>query len=314
MESVKFLRTYLLCFFLFLIVIVVVIIMLPDGLPEYTSKPAEYDWNAPDSNRLPHTPEANLIRYGRELIANTAFYLGPNGKVAKISNGMNCQNCHLDAGTRFMGNNYAAVYAGYPVFRARSGTDETIYKRINDCLERSLNGAPLDTGSREIRAMYAYMKWLGEKVPKKIKPAGTGIAVRGQQVYRQRCERCHGINGAGQVSPDSTGYAYPPLWGAHSFNTGAGLYRLSRFAGYVKFNMPYNNSPDSATLTDAEAWDVAAFVNSRPRPHKTFPADWPNISLKPVDHPFAPYADSFPEAQHKYGPFTPIEIQKKKKP
>jgi thiosulfate dehydrogenase len=59
-------------------------------------------------------------------------------------------------------------------------------------------------------------------------------------------------------------------------------------------------------LTDTEAWDVAAFINSRPRPQKTFTGDWPDISRKPFDHPFGPYTDSFSESQHKYGPFTPI--------
>lgn len=69
-------------------------------------------------------------------------------------------------------------------------------------------------------------------------------------------------------------------------------------------------------LTNEEAWDVAAFVNSLPRPSKTFKEDWPDISKKPFDHPFGPYADTFSQQQHKYGPFKPIikvreEINKK---
>ena len=59
-------------------------------------------------------------------------------------------------------------------------------------------------------------------------------------------------------------------------------------------------------LTDEEAWDVAAFVNSQPRPKADLKKDWPNISAKPVDHPFGPYTDGFSEEQHKYGPFQPI--------
>src|SRR6478735_12110529 len=71
-------------------------------------------------------PEDSLTRYGHELVANTSYYLGPKGKIAKISNGMNCQNCHLDAGTFPFGNNYRAVVSTYPKFRARSGRLETI--------------------------------------------------------------------------------------------------------------------------------------------------------------------------------------------
>ncbi len=52
---------------------------------------------------------------------------------------------------------------------------------------------------------------------------------------------------------------------------------------------------------------MAAFVNSMPRPpHPFLQVDWPDIAKKPFDHPFGPYADPFPEHQHKYGPFQPI--------
>jgi thiosulfate dehydrogenase len=63
-------------------------------------------------------------------------------------------------------------------------------------------------------------------------------------------------------------------------------------------------------LTDEQAWDVAAFVNSQPRPQKDLSKDWPNIASKPIDHPFGPFADGFSEAQHKYGPFKPIKDKK----
>jgi thiosulfate dehydrogenase len=58
---------------------------------------------------------------------------------------------------------------------------------------------------------------------------------------------------------------------------------------------------------------VAAFVNSQPRPKKDLSSDWPDISKKPVDHPFGPYADGFIEERHKYGPFGPIADARKKK-
>ena len=70
-------------------------------------------------------------------------------------------------------------------------------------------------------------------------------------------------------------------------------------------------------LTDEEAWDIAAFINSQPRPSKDLSKDWPKISGKPYDHPFGPFADTFSETQHKFGPFKPIDDfkkeQKKKK-
>jgi thiosulfate dehydrogenase len=287
------------------------------------SKEKDKLWMTPDLASIPGTEEGKEISYGRELIAHTSKYLGPKGSLIHISNGMNCQNCHLDAGTKPFGNNYSAVASSYPKFRERSGSIENIYKRVNDCFERSLNGQALDTLSREMQAIKAYIVWLGKDVPKKEKPKGAGITElaymkracdkeKGKLIYEQKCRSCHAEEGQGKLNADGISYQYPPLWGEHSYNTGAGLYRLSRFAGYVKSNMPQGASWDNPQLSDEEAWDVAAFVNSQPRPQKDLSKDWPKISGKPIDHPFGPYADSFTEEQHKYGPFEPIAALKNK--
>ena len=115
-------------------------------------------FQAPDPLSIKAENDAQLIQYGRDLIAHTSDYLGPNGLVKPISNGMNCQNCHIEAGSKPFGNNYTAVAATYPKFRARSGTAETIYKRVNDCFQRSLNGQALDSTSHEMLAIEAYIK------------------------------------------------------------------------------------------------------------------------------------------------------------
>jgi thiosulfate dehydrogenase len=71
--------------------------------------------------------------------------------------------------------------------------------------------------------------------------------------------------------------------------------------------MPLGVSYPESQLTDEEAWDVAAYINSMPRPSKDLSKDWPDISKKPLDHPFGPFADGFDEKQHKFGPFKPIK-------
>jgi thiosulfate dehydrogenase len=282
----------------------------------------EMPWQAPDWNTIPHTEAGDQIRYGRDLIARTAWYLGPKGKVAHLSNGMSCQNCHLAAGTKPWGNNYSAVAATYPKYRERSGTVESIEKRVNDCLERSLNGKALDSNSREMRAIVAYMHWLGAHVPKGKKPLGVGITSlknlqrpadpeKGKIVFMDKCQVCHGADGAGQRDTIAgSGYLYPPLWGPASYNIGAGLYRLSRMAGYVKDNMPFGVSHGNSQLSDEQAWDVAAYINAQPHPNKDLSKDWPQKNTKPVDYPFGPYADSFSAQQHKFGPFDPIQQAK----
>jgi thiosulfate dehydrogenase len=315
--------------FLFVTVVFVVIKEL-----QVNNKPADHFaanqpvneyWESPSlfTEKIEPGENREQLVYGEDLIANTSRYLGPKGSIAQITNGMNCQNCHLNAGTKPFGNNYSAVASTYPKFRERSGSNESIEKRVNDCMERSLNGSALDSNSKEMRAMVAYIKWLGKYVKKGEKPKGAGITdlkfldraaspATGKIVYITHCQTCHGSNGEGVMDAGKISFAYPPLWGEHSYNNGAGLFRLSRFAGYVKDNMPFAATTDHfhPQLTDEEAWDVAAFVNSQPRPQKDLSKDWPDITVKPVDHPFGPYADGFTEQQHKYGPFEPIKKAK----
>ena len=309
---------------LFLIILIVILQYLVEERPGPallgSNIPGDSAWNAP-SLYFDHELEGSereMVIYGEALVEQTSRYLGPNGSVRQISNGMNCQNCHLDAGTRPWGNNYGAVASTYPKFRARSGSVEDIPKRVNDCFERSLNGQPLDSSSYEMRSIVAYLNWLGKDIQKGSKPHGSGLApvlyldraadpLKGKEVYAIQCQSCHGVDGEGVRNPDGS-FLYPPLWGTNSYNDGAGLYRISKFASYIKSNMPFNlASHASPKLTDEEAWDVAAFVNSQPRPHKDQSQDWKDISQKAVDEPFGPYADGFTEKQHKYGPFKPIE-------
>lgn len=290
-----------------------------DMSPATTTVPANLQWVIPDTSELTNTSEAQLIRYSRSLIVNTAYYFGPKGVIANKSNGLNCQSCHLNAGTKLFGYNFSVVSTGYPRFKARSGTVETIVKKVDDCFERSLNGKKIDSNSREMKAFIAYFEWIGKNVKKGTKPQGWGVeelpflnraadTVRGRMVYASKCEACHGKNGMGVLNAAGTAYTYPPLWGRYSYNIGASIYTISKFAGYVKNNMPFVSSYKNKRLTNQEAWDVAAFVNSQYHPFKNISADWPNLSTKPYDYPFGPYADHlFTKEQRKYGPFAQIE-------
>jgi thiosulfate dehydrogenase len=285
---------------------------------------ADSAWKAPDTASLPHDAYGQLVRYGRDLIARTGYYFGPKGILRQGGNGMNCQNCHLDAGTRLYGNSFSAVCSNYPKFRARSGSVEHLDKRINDCMQRSMNGEPIDSASREMKAMMAYINWVGKDVPKGTTPKGASIEdlpfldrpadiARGKVAFMKNCTTCHGADGAGKLNADGRTYEYPPLWGPFSYNNAAGLYRITRLAGFIKNNMPnLKTSHAQPVLTTEEAWDIAAFICSQPRTERTFSEDWPDRSKMPVDMPFGPYSDSFGEYQHKYGPFAPIVAAHKK--
>ena len=165
-----------------------------------------------------------------------------------------------------------------------------------------------------MQSIVAYIKFLGTNVEKGKKAEGSGFRDlayldraaepdKGQIVYTAKCQSCHQANGEDVFHADKTEYTYPALWGKKSYNDGAGIYHMSNIAKYVKYNMPMGTTYLNPQLTDEEAWDVAAFVNSQQRPQKIFKYHWPNINTKLLDYPFGPYADNFSEQQHKYGPF-----------
>jgi thiosulfate dehydrogenase len=176
-----------------------------------------------------------------------------------------------------------------------------------------------------MQALAAYVNFLSTGVTHGEQVPGHGAGTvpdldraadpkHGKLVYTRACLDCHNTNGSGIArSPQamSLGYAVPPLWGADSFNDGAGMARLITLANFLHSNMPHGADYRNPMLSDEEAWDVAAYVESQVRPHKTgLDRDFSTDLLdKPVDAPYGPYADGFPEEQHKYGPFQPIRAE-----
>jgi len=282
---------------------------------------------ASDSRAIPNDQVGEEIRYGRALIEKTEYYLGPKGTVGQyLGNSMNCQNCHLDAGTRPFGGSFVRSHSAYPQWRSREGVIITLADRINLCIQRPHQGRYLPESSREMRAILVYIKWLGEIPPDSGTPdEGYSIGdlppisraadpTAGWLVYKAQCQVCHGENGAGQRTEDGISYLYPPLWGPDSYGIGSSMYRVRKAAAFIKYNMPYGTVWTNPKLTDEEAFDVAAFINDdRIHPRKIFDIskDYPNIADKPADSPFGPFMDSFSEMQHKFGPFKPILKAKK---
>jgi thiosulfate dehydrogenase len=283
----------------------------------------------PDTSTIPHDEFGDMVRYGRALILNTAYYLGPNGIVSKnLGNKMNCTNCHLDAGTRAYGLNFFSSHARYPQYRARENRILTLAERVNNCIERPHNGIPIPLDSKEMIAIVSYMKWLSANVPIGHRvPGDDGTTLKypdrpadpekGKVVYAQHCSSCHGADGQGVFNMDSITYAYPPLWGSTSYEAGSSMHRVLKAARFIKANMPFNKATwKKPVLTDEEAIDVAAFINDdriHTRPHKENGISYPNYRNKPIDYDEGPFPDTFSAFQHKFGPFQPIIDYHKKK-
>jgi thiosulfate dehydrogenase len=281
-------------------------------------------WDPPNPETLPAGVWKDTVLYGRALFTETYRFIGPEArdKAMRFSgNNLSCQSCHLNAGTQKFGMPVVGVYALFPTFMGRENEVRTIEDRIQGCMERSMNGRTLPDAGREMKAMVAYMQFLSTGVPigKPVEGRGTpslplldraADPVRGAAVYAEKCIVCHQANGQGVrrgTKGDAAGYLYPPVWGPDSFNNGAGMHRVIASANFIRSNMPFGTKYDAPVLSVDEAWDVAAYVNSQPRPARSnLDRDYPDRSRKPVDAPFGPYNDAFPAEQHKFGPFRPI--------
>lgn len=230
----------------------------------------------PAESAIPGGPLGTSIRRGEALLAATTDSLP-----RYTPSGLRCLSCHLDNGRRANASPLVGVSARYPTYSARSGRAYTIEDRINDCFRRSLNGRALPAGGNDMRDIVVYLAWLSRGVPIGAAVEGQGLpklaplagdTTRGRALFGEQCARCHGAGGAGTT-------VAPPLWGPRSFNIGAGMARLRTAAAFIHANMPYDRP---GTLTDQQAFDVAAFVISRPRPD--FPGkenDWPNGGAPP---------------------------------
>jgi thiosulfate dehydrogenase len=281
-------------------------------------------WTVPEVGTLPDDAHGREVRRGRDLIAATYAHIGP--EVADpadryAGNNLACGSCHLNAGTVKFGIPLFGVYGQFPGYSARAGGEITIEDRVNGCMMRSMNGHVLPTDGAPMRAMVAYIKFLSTGVPPGERLPGRGVGkmaeleraadpVHGQALYTNTCLVCHGTHGEGirrSLPTTDLGYMVPPLWGPDSFNDGAGMARLITAANFVHFNMPHGVDYTNPQLSTEDAWDVAAYVLSQPRPHKAgLEHDFPDLLQKPVDTPYGPYADGFSAEQHKYGPFAPI--------
>lgn len=281
-------------------------------------------WAIPDVDALPDDERGRLIRKGRRLVTETYAEIGPlvtDPTKRYAGNNLACSNCHLEAGTKKFGLPLFGLYWSFPRYSARTGKQASLEDRLNSCMTRSMNGKPLPPDSVEMRALAAYIRFLSSGLSQGQQLAGHGSGqmpeldraadpVRGETIYTRACLGCHNTDGQGlprSAEDLALGYGVPPLWGRDSFNDGAGMARLITLADYLHSNMPHGADYLDPILSVEEAWDVAAYVEAQPRPHKSgLERDFPNLIEKPVDTPYGPYADRFSEAQHKYGPFAPI--------
>jgi thiosulfate dehydrogenase len=248
-----------------------------------TTKQASWDsagWRPPSLEALGNDSLSGAIRRGHALVAATVESLP-----RFVGGNLNCTSCHLDDGRRGTAAPLTGTYARYPKYIERTGAVVSMEDRVNYCMTRSLAGSRLPNDSREMKDILAYLAFLsrgvpmGSHLPQEGMPAMSrdiGDTAHGADVYRTTCARCHGADGGGMVK-------VPALWGPKSYSVGASMARQERAASFVRHNMPFDKP---GTLTDREAFDVAAYITSKPRPDMPEKAhDWP-FGGAPSDVPY----------------------------
>lgn len=211
---------------------------------------------------------AAVIQLGEAIVENTTTH--PMSKIY-VGNALNCTSCHLDNGRHPRAGTFLGTATAYPAWSPREKRVITLEDRVLNCFMRSCNGTRPPLGSEVSVAVTTYITSLSQELPIKMNPQrsiGPGAIKplsikssqanlkRGSNLYASRCADCHQSDGQGDQEN-------PPVWGNQSYNDGAGLSSVDSLASWLKVAMPL----DEADLTEEQAIDVAAYVNSQKRPH-----------------------------------------------
>ena len=221
----------------------------------------------PLESAIPAGPFGDMVRQGEAIFRDTPRYAG-----RYIGNHLSCANCHLDAGRLANSAPLWAAYVAYPAYRKKNHQVNSYAARLQGCFRFSMNGKPPPAGSKVLLALESYSYFLAKGAPTGISLAGRGYPklspppqkmdyASGKIVYQQKCALCHGPEGAGQAAGGAA--IFPALWGAQSYNWGAGMAAINNAADFVKANMPLSQG---GSLTVQQAWDVALFIDSHERP------------------------------------------------
>lgn len=222
----------------------------------------------PPASAIPENKFGQAVLLGKKIFDDTPKYAGQY-----IGDGLSCENCHLASGTAADSAPMWGAYPAYPRYQGKVRAVVTISHRIQECFEFSENSHHVPSASgKTITALVAYCAWLSRAAPTGAQLPGRGYKLlkaprlvpsveRGRHDFVVNCEMCHGPHGQGLLIGHH--YQFPPLWGPHSYNAGAGMHKLKLAAAFIQANMPLGRA---GTLTLQQAWDLAAYINSHKRP------------------------------------------------
>ena len=79
-----------------------------------------------------------------------------------VGNGLNCVNCHSDAGRKENAAPLWAAYMSYPAFRSKNNKINSFEERMQGCFMYSMNGTAPDYGADTLVDLSAYAYWLAQ--------------------------------------------------------------------------------------------------------------------------------------------------------
>jgi thiosulfate dehydrogenase len=218
----------------------------------------------PPESAIPNGPLGDSVRRGEAIFTATHKYAGPF-----VGNNLNCSNCHLDRGRKAGSIPMWGAWPLYPQFRTKNGKVNTMALRIQECFLYSMNGKKPPADSDVVTDLQSYFAWLATGAPTGATLPGASYPAlptaanppdekRGALLFAKSCVACHGPDGQGNVAG-----GIPPLWGPQSYNGGAGMHEVEKAARFIRANMPLGQE---GTLAPDQARDIAAYIDSRPRP------------------------------------------------
>ena len=289
-------------------------------------------WRVPNAVDIEHQPNAVLIREGLALLQKTTRLAGPMvadpGKRFSRNN-LNCINCHEAGPSGLPGSKpygLALVNAihDYPRLDIKSMRVITLEQRVAGMFGKGEASMGADTP--EMKAILAYLSWLGSEAQPGMSMQGTGLAHitlperaadpgRGRALFGQYCVQCHGAQGLGLKTPDFAtggGYVFPPIAGDDTYDDGGHMYMVPLLTQFIHANMPLGSTADTPMLSVEQAYDIAAYINSElPRRHAPQRVDaYPDPAWRPAGFAIPEHFPDDPTGYQRarFGPFpTPSE-------
>lgn len=228
---------------------------------------------------IPQGKEGELIRYGINILTYTEKNIGPKSKLKISKNEVNCIACHMDndgnglPGTKKYVLPFLNALNNYPRLDIETMKIISLEDRIRGMAGTDSKYFPND--SKEMKAIIAYFKWLkksygikddikleGEFFAKINFPNRPADPVKGKQLYIEKCAACHGEDGLGVKNSDyekGGGHLYPSLL---IYPDGGHMSMIPFLARFLKSAMPFGASYENPILSDEEAVDIAAYVNT----------------------------------------------------